>query len=98
MIRRKKCTIFTDAKETTTVVELKKMIEGITKTLPEDQQLFNYNNEVARVLFNSRSNLTCDLKMKYDTTFTFITLLWKFHHFWTLKVFNFSQLPEKSKR
>lgn len=28
MIRRKKTTIFTDAKDTTTVLELKKMIEG----------------------------------------------------------------------
>jgi hypothetical protein len=28
MIRRKKVTIFTDAKDTTTVLELKKMIEG----------------------------------------------------------------------
>lgn len=28
MIRRKKLTIFTDAKESTTVLELKKMIEG----------------------------------------------------------------------
>ena len=46
MIRRKKSTIFTDAKETTTVVELKKMIEGITKTAPEDQMLFNWKQEV----------------------------------------------------
>lgn len=29
MIRRKKTTIFTDAKDTTTVLELKKMIEGM---------------------------------------------------------------------
>ena len=29
MIRRKKMTIFTDAKENTTVSELKKIIEGI---------------------------------------------------------------------
>lgn len=28
MIRRKKTTIFTDAKDTTTVLELKRMIEG----------------------------------------------------------------------
>jgi len=38
--------MFTDAKENTTVLELKKMIEGITKVLPDDQQLYNYNNEV----------------------------------------------------
>lgn len=29
MIRRKKLTIFTDAKDTTTVLELKRMIEGV---------------------------------------------------------------------
>jgi len=47
MIRRKKTTIFTDCKETTTVVELKKIIEGITKVLPEDIMLFNFRNEVS---------------------------------------------------
>lgn len=41
MIRRKKLTIFTDAKESTTVLQLKKMIQGITKFAPENQQLFN---------------------------------------------------------
>lgn len=41
MVRRKKLTIFTDAKETTTVLQLKKMIQGITKFAPENQQLFN---------------------------------------------------------
>ncbi|XP_035794961.1 elongin-B-like [Anopheles albimanus] len=41
MIRRQKTTIFTDAKETTPVYELKRMIEGIIKVHPRDQQLFN---------------------------------------------------------
>ena len=41
MVRRKKSTIFLDAKETTTVLDLKKMIEGITKKAPADQQLYN---------------------------------------------------------
>ncbi|KAK0087562.1 hypothetical protein PV325_000749 [Microctonus aethiopoides] len=41
MIRRKKTTIFTDAKDNTTVLELKKMIEGILKIPPVNQQLFN---------------------------------------------------------
>ncbi|XP_014237650.1 elongin-B [Trichogramma pretiosum] len=41
MIRRKKMTIFTDAKENTTVLELKKIIEGILKIPPVNQQLFN---------------------------------------------------------
>ncbi|XP_077995273.1 elongin-B-like [Glandiceps talaboti] len=40
MVRRKKTTIFTDAKETTTVYELKKIVEGITKKPPEDQRLY----------------------------------------------------------
>ena len=44
MIRRKKLTIFTDAKESTTVLQLKKMIQGITKFAPENQQLFNKDN------------------------------------------------------
>ena len=40
MIRRKKCTIFTDAKESTAVNEVKKIIEGILKVRPEDQKLY----------------------------------------------------------
>lgn len=40
MIRRKKCTIFTDAKESTTLGEVKKIIEGILKVAPENQKLF----------------------------------------------------------
>lgn len=46
MIRRKKLTIFTDAKDTTTVLELKKIIEGILKVSPHNQQLFNKDNQV----------------------------------------------------
>lgn len=46
MIRRKKTTIFTDAKDNTTVGELKKMIEGILKVLPSDQLLYNKNNDI----------------------------------------------------
>ncbi|KAH3888334.1 elongin-B-like [Dreissena polymorpha] len=40
MIRRKKVTIFTDAKESTTVLEVKKIVEGIVKQKPEDQRLY----------------------------------------------------------
>ncbi|XP_067388030.1 elongin-B-like isoform X2 [Emydura macquarii macquarii] len=40
MIRRHKMTIFADAKETTTVQELKKIVEGILKRPPEEQQLY----------------------------------------------------------
>ena len=41
MVRRKKTTIFLDAKESSTVLDLKKMIEGITKKAPAEQQLYN---------------------------------------------------------
>ncbi|KPP74212.1 Transcription elongation factor B polypeptide 2-like, partial [Scleropages formosus] len=40
MIRRHKTTIFTDAKESTTVYELKRIVEGILKRAPEEQKLF----------------------------------------------------------
>lgn len=40
MIRRHKTTIFTDAKESTTVYELKRIVEGILKRSPEDQHLY----------------------------------------------------------
>ena len=40
MIRRKKTTIFMDAKESTTVQELKRMVQGITKRSPDDMKLF----------------------------------------------------------
>jgi transcription elongation factor B subunit 2 len=48
MIRRKKLTIFTDAKDTTTVLELKKIIEGILKKPPQDQQLYNKDNTIMK--------------------------------------------------
>lgn len=44
MIRRHKTTIFTDAKESTTVYELKRIVEGILKRPPEDQRLYKVNN------------------------------------------------------
>ncbi|XP_032799935.1 elongin-B isoform X2 [Petromyzon marinus] len=40
MIRRHKTTIFTDAKESTTVLELKRMVGGIVKRSPADQRLY----------------------------------------------------------
>ena len=47
MIRHKKTTIFLDAKENTKVLDLKKMIEGITKKSPEEQNLFNKEDVVS---------------------------------------------------
>ena len=46
MIRRKKTTIFTDAKDSTTVYEVKKMVEGILKKSPEDQRLYSADQVV----------------------------------------------------
>ncbi|XP_078234274.1 elongin-B isoform X2 [Pogona vitticeps] len=40
MIRRHKTTIFTDAKESSTVYELKRIVEGILKRPPEEQKLY----------------------------------------------------------
>lgn len=45
MIRRHKTTIFTDAKESTTVYELKRIVEGILKRAPEDQRLYKVSKE-----------------------------------------------------
>ncbi len=39
MIRRQKLTLFVDAKESSTVLELKKIIEGITKVSPDNIRL-----------------------------------------------------------
>ena len=50
MVRRKKTTLFLDAKETTTVGELKKMIEGITKKDVKEQKLYNREEVVSPVL------------------------------------------------
>lgn len=47
MIRRHKTTIFTDAKESTTVYELKRIVEGILKRTPEDQRLYKVNLELS---------------------------------------------------
>uniref|UniRef100_A0ACB8EUV0 Uncharacterized protein n=1 Tax=Sphaerodactylus townsendi TaxID=933632 RepID=A0ACB8EUV0_9SAUR len=40
MIRCHKTTIFTDAKESSTVYELKRIVEGILKRPPEEQRLY----------------------------------------------------------
>ena len=46
MIRRHKTTIFTDAKENTSVMELKRILEGILKVSPENQKLFKDDTEM----------------------------------------------------
>lgn len=55
MIRRHKTTIFTDAKESTTVYELKRIVEGILKRAPEEQRLY----KVVVHLRSSRQMVFC---------------------------------------
>lgn len=56
MIRRQKTTIFADAKETTTVHEVKKIIEGILKRAPEEQRLYKISaKEPPIVMDDSRA-------------------------------------------
>ena len=43
MIRRGKTTIFTEAKESSTVFELKRVIQGILKRPPDEQRLYKDN-------------------------------------------------------
>ena len=54
MIRRGKTTIFADAKETTTVYEVKKIIEGILKKAPEDQRLIKLVKDQQVVMEDSK--------------------------------------------
>ncbi|XP_044765821.1 elongin-B-like isoform X2 [Coccinella septempunctata] len=46
MVRRKKLTIFIDAKDITTVFELKKIIEGILKVPPKNQRLHSRDSSI----------------------------------------------------
>jgi len=46
MIRRGKTTYFVDAYENTKVVELKKMLECLTRQLAADMRLFRENEQV----------------------------------------------------
>lgn len=52
MIRRHKTTIFTDAKESTTVYELKRIVEGILKRTPEDQRLYKVSPEQSELVWH----------------------------------------------
>jgi len=45
-IRRHKTHIFCDAKETSNVLELKRIIQGILKVKPEDQRLYKEDKEL----------------------------------------------------
>ena len=47
MVRREKQTIFLDATEEVTVLQLKKKLEPIVKRSPEDQRLYNVDSKDA---------------------------------------------------
>ena len=55
MIRRKKSTFFLDAKDNTTVLELKRMVEGITKKSPTEQRLYNKDDTVSLLVLFFRT-------------------------------------------
>lgn len=58
MIRRNKTTIFADAKETTTVLEVKKIIEGILKKSPEEQRLFKISKDKQPIVMEDSKQLS----------------------------------------
>ncbi len=61
MVRRKKMTLFLDAKENTLVGELKKMVEGVIKVPPGQQRLYNKDNVVRRGLESKDCFAACTL-------------------------------------
>jgi len=64
MIRRKKTTMFLDAKENTKVADLKRMIEGITKKPPPEQRLYN-KEDVSQVMENQYSLVDYGITIDY---------------------------------
>ena len=54
MVRRQKTTIFLDAKETTTVHEVKRMIEGILKREPDDQRVYKLGKDQSILMEDSK--------------------------------------------
>ncbi|XP_052050229.1 elongin-B-like [Apodemus sylvaticus] len=58
MIRHKKTTIFTEAKESSKVLELKLIVEGILKRPPEEQLLFIDNQLLDETKTLSECGLT----------------------------------------
>uniref|UniRef100_A0AAA9TU72 Elongin B n=3 Tax=Bos TaxID=9903 RepID=A0AAA9TU72_BOVIN len=59
MIRRHKTTIFTDAKESSTVFELKRIVEGILKRPPDEQRLYKMRHSRPCASSLSLAHLSC---------------------------------------
>uniref|UniRef100_A0A8C6FLA9 Ubiquitin-like domain-containing protein n=1 Tax=Moschus moschiferus TaxID=68415 RepID=A0A8C6FLA9_MOSMO len=59
MIRRHKTTIFTDAKESSTVFELKRIVEGILKRPPDEQRLYKMRHLRPYASSPSPARLSC---------------------------------------
>ena len=55
MIRRHKTTIFTDAKESSTVFELKRIVEDILKRPPDEQRLYKDDQLLGECGFTSQT-------------------------------------------
>ena len=63
VIRHKKTTIFTEAKESSKVLELKLIVEGILKRPPEEQLLFLDNQLLDETKTLSECGLTSQVAM-----------------------------------
>ena len=60
MLRREKSTIFLESTEETTVMQLKKVLEGIVKKAPGDIQLYKIDNK--DVLLDNKTLGDCGFK------------------------------------
>ena len=94
MIRRKKSTFFLDAKENTTVQELKRMIEGITKKPPGEQRLFNKEDAVMTSFFYAYS-LSGHFDSKYSTFSLFFLRIQQFWIDLEMRLKSRLEKPEK---
>ena len=56
MIRRRKTTIFTDAKESTPLGDVKKIIDGILKVPPENQRLYKDDTVIFFLYFQMNND------------------------------------------
>ena len=83
MIRRKKATIFTDAKESTPVSDVKKIVEGILKIRPEDQKLFK-DDQVWYVWYILITRLSLIKIKSYDHDQIYMHIyIFRYKRWWT---------------
>lgn len=98
MIRRHKTTIFTDAKESTTVYELKRIVEGILKRPPEDQRLYKVSLSKKTSVMSHKWRQNSSIWMDYTDVYLHWTMVrcylcpWSFK---CLRLFFFSPLGDQ---